>query len=177
MACPARGYTWALVYGEGSGPGMPGPYGAGADSISAREVCHCRRRPRATNGRPYTCNKAGMQFFDGLNRRTPRGIPHTSICGAAGKKKGAARRRLRKVNVQMRAETEPSLFFIVMPMGQPPAEYGCRSKAAAPTKTTALWMVCCAALAGAGCQRRCKPHIRSGTRRQTASGCKCFPKR
>lgn len=65
----------------------------------------------------------------------------------------------------------------VMPRGQPPAEYGCRSKAAAPTKTTALWMVCCAALAGAGCQRRCKPHIRSGTRRQTASGCKCFPKR
>ena len=65
----------------------------------------------------------------------------------------------------------------VMPKGQPPAEYGCRSKAAAPTKTTALWMVCCAALAGAGCQRRCKPHIRSGTRRQTASGCKCFPKR
>ncbi len=65
----------------------------------------------------------------------------------------------------------------VMPRGQPPAEYGCRSKAAAPTKTTAQWMVCCAALAGAGCQRRCKPHIRSGTRRQTASGCKCFPKR
>lgn len=65
----------------------------------------------------------------------------------------------------------------VTPRGQPPAEYGCRSKAAAPTKTTALWMVCCAALAGAGCQRRCKPHIRSGTRRQTASGCKCFPKR
>ena len=75
------------------------PYGVGADSISARKACHCRRRPRAANGRPYTCNKAGMQFFDSLNRRTPRGIPHTSICGAAGKKKGAARRRLRKVNV------------------------------------------------------------------------------
>ena len=25
----------------------------GADSISARKACHCRRRPRATNGRPY----------------------------------------------------------------------------------------------------------------------------
>ena len=62
-ACPARGYTWALVYGEGSGPGMPGPYAVGADSISARGACHCRRRPRATNGRPYTCNKAGMQFL------------------------------------------------------------------------------------------------------------------
>ena len=72
---------------------------AGADSISARKACHCRRRPRATNGRPYTCNKARMQFFDSLNLRTPRGIHHTSICGAAGKKKGAARRRLRKVNV------------------------------------------------------------------------------
>ena len=29
------------------------PYGVGADSISARKACHCRRRPRATNGRPY----------------------------------------------------------------------------------------------------------------------------
>ena len=76
----------------------------GADSISARKACHCRRRPRATNGRPYTCNKARMQFFDSLNRRTPRGIHHTSICGATGKKKGSARRRLRKVNVQMQAE-------------------------------------------------------------------------
>ena len=89
--------------------GTPTPT-VGADSISAREACHCRRRPRATNGRPYIRNKAGMQFFDSPNRRTPRGIPHTSICGAAGKKKGAARRRLRKVNVQMRAETEPTLF-------------------------------------------------------------------
>ena len=40
------------------------PYGVGADSISARKACHCRRRPRATNSRPYTCNKARMQFFD-----------------------------------------------------------------------------------------------------------------
>ena len=29
------------------------PYSVGADSISARKACHCRRRPRATNGRPY----------------------------------------------------------------------------------------------------------------------------
>ena len=27
--CPARGYTWALVCGEGAGPGVPGPYRVG----------------------------------------------------------------------------------------------------------------------------------------------------
>ena len=29
------------------------PYAVWADSISARKACQCRRRPRATNGRPY----------------------------------------------------------------------------------------------------------------------------
>ena len=47
------------------------PYGVGADSISARKACHCRRRPRATNGHPY--NALFRQSDLPLRGRCPEG--------------------------------------------------------------------------------------------------------
>ena len=39
------------------------PYAVGADSISARKACHCRRRPRATIGRPYKTKSSPCTFM------------------------------------------------------------------------------------------------------------------
>ena len=59
---------------------MPGPYAAGADSISARKACHCRRRPRATNGRPY--NALFRQSDLPLRGRCPEGAEGENLAMA-----------------------------------------------------------------------------------------------
>ena len=87
---------------------MPGPYAAGADSISTRKACHCRRRPRATNGRPYNAlfRQSDLPLrgrcpegAEGENLAMTRNIParrtvlSPTACGRSPLAEGAKRRR------------------------------------------------------------------------------------